>query len=480
MNYSIIRYIMGWVLKFEAAFLCLPALVGFLYHETDDGISYFITACLCLILGFLCTHRKPKNHSLYTKEGFVIVALCWIVMSLFGALPFVLSGDIPSYVDALFETVSGFTTTGASILSDVEALSHANLFWRSFSHWIGGMGVFVFILAITPLLGGSTMTLMKAESPGPSVDKLVPKLKDTSTILYGIYIFLTVLLILLLILFKMPVFEALCTAFGTTGTGGFGIKADSMAGYSPAIQNTVTIFMIISGINYSVYFLLLRRKFKQAFSLEEVWWYLGIIAVSGGIIFLNIRDMFATTGEGLRHTFFQIGSIITTTGFATTDFDLWPSLAKSCLILLMFIGACAGSTGGGIKVSRILILVKSIREELAYIAHPKQVTRIRLNGHVVSRDVVRSANAFMVIYVVLMALSVLLISIDGKSFTTNVTAVIATLNNIGPGLELVGPNGNFGFFSSFSKLVLIFDMLAGRLELLPMLVLFTPSCWKRH
>lgn len=479
MNDSIIRYIMGWVLKFEAAFLCLPALVGILYRETDC-ISYFITALLCLILGCLCTLRKPKNRSLYTKEGFVIVALCWIVISLFGALPFVFSGDIPSYVDALFETVSGFTTTGASILTDVEALSHANLFWRSFSHWIGGMGVFVFILAITPLLGGSTMTLMKAESPGPSVDKLVPKLKDTSTILYGIYIFLTVLLFLLLLLFKMPVFEAICTAFGTTGTGGFGIKADSMAGYSPAIQNTVTVFMIISGINYSVYFLLLRRKFKQAFSLEEVWWYLGIIAVSGGIIFLNIRSMFDTAGEGLRHTFFQIGSVITTTGFATTDFNLWPSLAKSCLILLMFIGACAGSTGGGIKVSRILILAKSIRSELASIAHPKQVTRIRLNGHTVSHDVVRSANAFMAIYMIMMALSVLLISIDGHSFTTNVTAVIATLNNIGPGLELVGPNGNFGFFSAFSKLVLIFDMLAGRLELLPMLVLFCPSCWKKH
>lgn len=479
MNYSIIRYITGWVLKFEAAFLCLPALVGIIYRETDC-ISYFITAVICLVFGILFTYKKPTNKNLYTKEGFVIVALCWIVMSLFGAIPFVLTGDIPSYIDAFFETVSGFTTTGASILTDVEALSHANLFWRSFSHWIGGMGVFVFILAITPLLGGSTMTLMRAESPGPSVDKLVPKLKDTSTILYGIYFFLTLLLVIILIIFKMPVFEALCTAFGTTGTGGFGIRNDSMASYSPAIQNTVTVFMILSGINYSMYFLLLRRKLKQAFSLEEVWFYLGIIAVTGGIIFFNIRDMFATAEEGLRHTFFQIGSIITTTGFATTDFNLWPALSQGCLVLLMFVGACAGSTGGGIKVSRVLILIKSIRKELRGIAHPKQVSKIRLNGHTVPSETVRSTNAFMAIYMIMIALSVLLISVDGQSFTTNVTAVIATMNNIGPGLELVGPTGNFAFFSGFSKLVLSFCMLAGRLELLPMLVLFSPSCWRKH
>lgn len=479
MNYSIIRYITGWVLKFEAAFLCLPAVVGILYRETD-WISYLITAFLCLILGIALTIKKPQSRSLYTREGFVIVALCWTVMSLFGAIPFVLTGDIPSYIDALFETISGFTTTGASILTDVEALSHANMFWRSFTHWIGGMGVFVFILAITPLLGGSTMTLMKAESPGPSVDKLVPKLKDTSTILYGIYFFLTVLLIVILVLFKMPVFEALCTAFGTTGTGGFGIKNDSMAGYSPAIQNTVTIFMILSGINYSMFFIIIQRKWKQVFSFEEVWWYLGIIAAAGGIIFFNIRDMYLTTGEGLRHTFFQIGSIITTTGFSTVDFNLWPELSKSLLALLMFVGACAGSTGGGIKVSRILILCKSIRKELASIAHPKQISKIRLNGHTVSEEVIRSTNAYMAIYFVMLAMSVLVLSIDGHDFTTNVTAVIASINNIGPGLESVGPLGNYSFFSPFGKIVLIFDMLAGRLELLPMLVLFSPACWRKR
>lgn len=479
MNYSIIRYIGGWVLKFEAAFLCLPTLVAIIYRE-KDWISYVITAALCLILGTLLTLKKPTNRSLYPKEGFVIVALCWIIMSLLGALPYVLTGDIPSYVDALFETVSGFTTTGASILTDVEALSHANLFWRSFAHWIGGMGVFVFILAITPLLGGSTMNLMKAESPGPSVDKLVPRLKDTSTILYGFYIFITALLVILLIIQDMPAFDAFCLSFGTTGTGGFGIKNDSIASYSPAIQNTITTFMILSGVNYSMFFILLRRKWKQVFSFEEVWWYLGIIAAAGGIIFLNIRDMYGTVGEGLRHTFFQIGSVITTTGYSTVDFNLWPELSKSILILLMFIGACAGSTGGGIKVSRILLLLKSIKKELSSIAHPKQVSKIRLNGHSVAEETIRSTNAYMAIYCVFLALSILLLSIDGHEFTTNVTAVISAMNNIGPGLNDVGPMGNFSFFSPFGKLVLIFDMLAGRLELLPVLVLFSGSCWRKH
>ncbi len=479
MNYSIVRYIIGWVLKFEAAFLCLPALVGILYHE-KDCIAYFCVAAACLLAGLLLSCRKPTNRSLYTKEGFLIVALSWIIMSLFGAVPFVLTGDIPSYVDAFFETVSGFTTTGSSILSNVEALSHTNLFWRSFTHWIGGMGVFVFIMAITPLLGGSTMTLMKAESPGPSVDKLVPRLRDTSTILYGIYIVLTLAEVLLLVLFDMPVFEAFCTSFGTTGTGGFGVKNDSIAGYSPAIQNIVTIFMILSGINYSMYFLLLRRKWKQAFTFEEVRWYLGIIVVAGCIIFFNIRHLFPTVGEGLRHTFFQIGSIITTTGFASADFNLWPQLSKTCLVLLMFIGACAGSTGGGIKVSRIMILMRTIRKELANIAHPQQVSKVRLGGHAVGHETVRSTNVFMMVYLMLMLLSVLLISIDGHDFTTNFTAVVAAINNIGPGLELVGPVGNFGFFSNFSKIILSFNMLAGRLELFPLLVLLSPACWKKH
>lgn len=479
MNYSIIRYIVGWVLKFEAGFLCLPALIGLLYLE-QDSLSYLFTAAVCLAGGVLLTIKKPASRMLYTREGFIIVALSWIVLSLFGAIPFVLTGDIPSYIDALFETISGFTTTGASILTDVEALSHTNLFWRSFTHWIGGMGVFVFILAITPLLGGSTMTLMKAESPGPSVDKLVPRLKDTSKILYLLYIVLTLVEAFLLLCFGMHPFDAFCTSFGTTGTGGFGIRNDSLAGYSPAIQNIVTVFMILSGINYSVYFLLLRRRLKQALSFEEVWWYLGFIAATGGIIFFNIRHLFSTSAEVLRHTFFQIGSIITTTGFATEDFNLWPQLSKTCLVLLMFIGACAGSTGGGIKVSRILILLKSIKKELTSIAHPQVVTKIRLNGHSVAHEVVRSTNVFMTVYLVILSASILLVSIEGHDFTTCFTAVVATLNNIGPGLELVGPTGNYAFFSVFSKLILMLDMLAGRLELIPMLVLLSPSCWKKH
>lgn len=479
MNYSIVRYIVGWVLKFEAGFLCLPALVGFLYKE-NDSIHYLLTAALCLFVSAFLTHRKPKNRSLYTREGFIIVALSWIVLSLFGAVPFVISGDIPSYIDALFETISGFTTTGASILSNVEALSHANLFWRSFTHWIGGMGVFVFIMAIMPLLGGSTMTLMKAESPGPSVDKLVPKIKDTSKILYAIYIVLTLTQTFLLFVNGMSLFDAMTTSFGTVGTGGFGVRNDSFASYSPALQNIVTVFMILSGINYSVYFLLLRKKFKQAFSIEEVWWYLGFILLAVTIIFTNISHMFPTLEEGLRHTFFQVGSIITTTGFASYDFNLWPQLAKNCLIILMFVGACASSTGGGIKVSRIVILFKTIKKEISSIAHPQEVRKIRLNGHCVAHEVVRATNVFMAVYFMVLFLSVLVIGVDGHDFSTNFTAVVATLNNIGPGMELVGPTGNFSIFSVFSKIVLMFDMLAGRLELFPMLVLFAPSCWRKH
>lgn len=479
MNYSIIRYILGWILRFESFFLLLPALVGFIYQEID-GLVYIAVSVACFLLSYVFTAKKPNDTHIYAKDGFMVVALGWIVMSLFGALPFRLSGDIPSYVDALFEAISGFTTTGASILTDVEALSHANLFWRSFTHWIGGMGVFVFVMAILPLFGGSTMNLMKAESTGPSVDKLVPKVKDTAKILYGIYIFLTLLETLILVLFGMPLFDALCGSFGTTGTGGFGIKNDSFASYSPAIQNTVTVFMIASGINYGMYFLLLRRRFKQIFSLEEVWWYLGIIGIAAVVIFTKIKDLYPTVEESLRHTFFQIGSIITTTGYVTTDYNLWPPLASTFLVVLMFIGACASSTGGGIKVSRIIILAKSIKKEISSIAHPQEVRKIRLNGHTITHEVLRSTNVFFSIYILLLILTTLLISIDGQGFTTNFTAVVATLNNIGPGLDMVGPTGNFSFFSGFSKLVLMFNMLAGRLELYPMLLLLFPVSYKKH
>ena len=478
MNYSIVLYILGCVLKFESAFLVLPALVGLIYRE-HASVSYLAVAVLCLILGVLLTHKKPRSTNLYTREGFVAVALSWIIMSIFGAIPFVLTGDIPFYVDALFETISGFTTTGSSILTDVESISKASLFWRSVSHWIGGMGVFVFIMAILPMMGGSTMNLMKAESPGPSVSKLVPHVKDTAKILYGIYIAITICEATILRALGMPLFDSLTTTFGTVGTGGFGIRNDSIAGYSPAIQITITVFMILSGINYTAYFYILTGKIKELFKIEEVRWYLAIIFGSVAVITWNVRSLYPTFSETLRHAFFQVGSIITTTGYATTDFDLWPALSKTLLVTLMFIGACAGSTSGGIKVSRILILLKTIRKELSLIIHPRQVKKIRMDGHPVDHETLRSANVFLVVYFVLLLTSMLLISVDEFDFSTNFTSVVTVLNNIGPGLNLVGPTQNFSIFSPFSKFVLMFDMLAGRLELFPMMILLMPSTWKR-
>ncbi len=459
MNYLMVLYILGFILRFEAVFLLLPALVGLIYQEAS-GFSYLLTAALCFLFSFLLTRRKPKSSKLYTRDGFVTVAMSWVIMSIFGAMPFVLSRDIPSYVDALFETISGFTTTGASILNDVEALTHAGLFWRSFTHWVGGMGVFVFIMAILPLMGGSTMNLMKAESPGPSVSKLVPHVKDTAKILYIIYLGVTVSEILLLCVFGMPLFDAVTTSFGTVGTGGFGIKNDSFTGYSPALQNIVTIFMILSGINYSFYFCILSKRFRDAFQIEEIRWYLFIILAAVGVISVDTQHMYGSLGETVRHAFFQVGSIITTTGFATTDFDLWPSLSKTILVILMFIGACAGSTGGGIKVSRLVILFKSIKKEISLIIHPREIRKIRMDGHVVEHATLRSTNVFLCIYFVVLLFSTLLVSVDEFDFTTNFTAVVSMLNNIGPGLNLVGPTQNFSIFSVFSKFVLMFDMLA--------------------
>ena len=435
---------------------------------------------LCFLIGKLLSRKRPSPFELYTREGFAVVALGWLILSMFGALPFVITGDIPSYIDALFETISGFTTTGASILSNVEALSHANLFWRSFTHWIGGMGVFVFIMAILPLMGGTTMNLMRAESPGPSVGKLAPRVKDTAKILYQIYIGITLAEMIVLCCCGMEFFDSITTTFGTVGTGGFGIRSDSIAGYSPLIQNIVTLFMILSGINYTAYFCLLSKQFKEAFSIDEVKWYLLIIFASVGIISWNIHGMYSTIGETVRHAFFQVGSIITTTGFATVDFNAWPELSKTILVLLMFIGACAGSTGGGIKVSRIIILFKAAHKELSTMIHPRLVKKTKMDGHVISHETLRSTNAFIAVYLIILFASVLLISVDNYDFTTNFTAVAATLNNIGPGLELVGPTQNFALFSPFSKCILMFDMLAGRLELFPMLIILLPSCWKKY
>lgn len=477
MNYSVIIYILGQLIRVEGVFLVLPAITGLLYKENHAYI--YLGLCLfTYLLGTLLCCRQPKNRQFHTKEGFVTVALGWVVLSMVGALPFTLTGDIPSYVNALFEIISGFTTTGASILTDVEALSYTNIFWRSFTHWIGGMGVFVFILAIVPMMGGSTMHLMKAESPGPSVDKFVPKVKDTAKILYMIYIGITVVQILCLLFAKMPLFDTLTLTFGTVGTGGFGIKNDSLAGYTSLQQNIITFFMIASGVNYSAYFLILSKNVKDAFRMEEVRWYFGIILCSAAIITWNTLPLYSGLAETLKHAFFQVGSIITTTGYSTTDFDLWPELSKTVLILLMIVGACAGSTGGGFKVSRILILMKTIRKELSLMIHPRQIKQIRMNGHIIKEDVLRSANVYTIIYFLLFLLSVLFISIDNLDFTTNFTAVAATLNNIGPGLAKVGPTCNFDCYSVFSKFVLMFDMLAGRLELYPLILAIMPGTWR--
>ena len=478
MNYSIIRYILCRVLEFQALFLILPALVAVIYRESA-GWSYLAVIAGCFILGWFGKRKKPASNVFFAREGFVTVSLSWIILSITGALPFWLSGEIPSYTDALFETISGLTTTGSSILSDVEALSYCNLFWRSFTHWIGGMGVLVLILAILPLAGGYNMHLMRAESPGPSVGKLVPRVKHTARILYGIYIVMTVILVILLLIAGMTPFEALTHAFGTAGTGGFGIVNSSLADYSVFAQAIITIFMILFGINFNVYYLFLIRKPKDAFLHEEMRYYLLIIITAIALITWNVRDMFQTLFEAFHHAAFQVGTIITTTGFATTDFNLWPSFSKTILVMLMFVGACAGSTGGGIKVSRIVILFKMVKNEISHLIHPKRVTQVRFENRVIPKEVWRSAQMFLVSYVAIFAISVLAISLCEFDFTTNFTAVAATLNNIGPGLNEVGPTGNFGIFSVPAKFVLMFDMLAGRLEIFPMLVLLAPSTWKR-
>ncbi len=478
MNYRMILYVLGWILNVEAVFMLPACLTSLLYRE-PSGFSLLITAMICLALGLLIVHRKPKRTQIYAREGFVITALSWMILSVFGALPFLFSGYIPSIIDALFETVSGFTTTGASILTDVEALPKGLLFWRSFTHWIGGMGVLVFVIAILPLAGGSNMYIMKAESPGPSVKKLVPKVRQTALTLYGLYLFITVVEVLFLLLGGMPLFDALTTTFGTAGTGGFGIKNDSIGGYSTYLQVVVTIFMILFGVNFNLYYLIYKKRWKDLRYCTEVFTYLGIIAVSILLVSFNIRGLYDHFGTAVKDAAFQVGSIITTTGFSTTDFDLWPSFSKSILVMLMFIGACAGSTGGGIKVSRIIIMLKTVVKEVDVISHPNNVRKIKVEGKGLEHAVLRSVNVFIMAYLAIFVISVVLISLDNFDLTTNFTAVAATLNNIGPGLSKVGPTANFSAFSGFSKLVLTFDMLAGRLELFPVLVLFSYRTWKR-
>ncbi|HJC24640.1 MAG TPA: TrkH family potassium uptake protein [Candidatus Eisenbergiella merdavium] len=478
MNYRSITYILGWIMRVEGAFLFLPVIVALIYGE-EVWTVYLASAVLTLAAGTLLSRKRGENFQLYAREGYVAVALGWIFMSLIGAVPLWLTGDIPRFVDALFEIISGFTTTGSSILSDVEALSRGGMFWRCFSHWIGGMGVLVFLLQIIPLSSGQTMYLMRAESPGPSVSKLVPKVRKTAFVLYGIYIGMTVLEILFLLLGRMPLYDTLCITFGTAGTGGFAVYSDSMAGYGPYLQIVVTVFMFLFGVNFSFYYLLLTKRVKEAFQIEEVRAYFALFAASSVLIALNLLPQLGNLADSLRHAAFQVSSIMTTTGFATVDFDKWPEFSRMLLVLLMFVGACAGSTGGGIKVSRVLMYTKTIKKELAFLVHPRSVKVILMDGKKMEHTVVRAANIFLITYLGILAVSVLLVSLDGKDFTTTVTAVITALNNVGPGLSLVGPMGNFGFFSDFSKIVLMFDMLAGRLEIFPLLLLFVPYTWKK-
>ncbi len=484
MNYHIIRYVSGWVIALEGMFMIFPAVIALIYAEFSDMGIFLGCAAAYALVGFLLIRRRPKKQGFFAKEGFVMVALSWLALSVLGALPFVLSGSIPSFVDALFETVSGFTTTGASILTDVEAMRYGMLFWRSFTHWIGGMGVLVFMMAVLPMAGGHGMYLMQAESTGPSVSKLVPSIRKTAVFLYAVYFVMTVIqFVLLLTVGEMPAFDAICSAMGTAGTGGFGVKADSFAGYTPAAQIITTVFMVLFGINFNAYFLLLRRRFKEAYKMTEVRWYL---AIYFGVTALVIWNILATlgrdVGETVRHAFFQTASVMTTTGFSTVDFAnpaVWPQASMMLLLFLMFVGACAGSTGGGIKVSRLLLYVKYAAGGFSRMLHTRRIKVLKFDGKAVSADTFRALHVFLFCYVAIFIVSTVVLAFDGFDLTTNATATLATLNNIGPGLGQVGPLGSFAAYSDVSKLMMCFNMLAGRLEIFPIVLLMIPATWKK-
>lgn len=478
MNYRLILHTLGWVLNIEGIAMILPLMCSICYHEWNMAKIFLLCIAFCLLIGISLTRKPVIKKTMYAKEGFFCVGLSWIVLSIFGSLPFILSGTA-SIVDSLFETASGFTTTGASILTDVEILPKGLLFWRSFTHWLGGMGVLVFLVALLPLAGGNNLHLIKAESPGPSVSKLVPKVRSTAKILYLMYLALTVIQIILLIFGGFNLFDALTISFGTAGTGGFGILNSGCATYTPYIQWVITIFMILFGVNFSLYYLLLLGKIRDVLKSEELRTYFGIILTAIVVIVLNCKGMYQNIGDAIRHTAFQVGAVITTTGYSTVDFDLWPTLSKTIMVLLMFVGAMAGSTGGGIKVSRIMILFRSMKKEIFSTLHPNSTKKVSLDGRPVEHSVVRGVNNYMAAYVIIFAISTLLISIDNLSPTTNFTAVLSAINNIGPGLEAVGPTQNFSIFSDFSTLVLTADMIIGRLEIFPFLVLLAPSTWRK-
>ena len=483
MNFRVISKYMGNILMLEGAFMLPAILVALIYKEYSSIPAFVITIALCLAIGYVLSKVKQNNRGIYAKEAYVSVALGWLILSTFGCLPFIISGYIPNFIDAFFETVSGFTTTGSSILTNVELLSNSMLYWRSFTHWLGGMGVLVFLMAIVPMSntkgGGEGLRLMRAESPGPSVGKMTPTLKETARVLYKIYLAMTVILIIVLIMTGMPVFDSIVTAFGTAGTGGFGIKADSMASYSYLTQFVVAVGMMMFGVNFSVYYLILIKQGKLAFRNEEFKVYLGIITLATFIIFCDIAGTYENLGVALLDSFFSVSTIITTTGFATANFDLWPQLSRFLLVLIMISGASAGSTGGGVKVSRLMILLKSIKREIVSVIRPRQVKAVMMDEKPVSEVVIRNTLAYFAVYwFIIIASTFMLTLIDGFDSETTITAVMACINNIGPGLNMVGPAGNFSMFSPVSKIILSLNMLIGRLEIWPMLLLFTPSIYK--
>ncbi|MBR3382300.1 MAG: TrkH family potassium uptake protein [Clostridia bacterium] len=486
MNFRMIARIISFILLVEAAFMLPAMLLCAFGGQSASAIAFLITIGIIIAVSsmlWLISRNAPKGF--YSRDGLICVGFSWIIMSLLGALPFTISREIPNYIDAVFEIASGFSTTGASILTDVEAMSRGMLLWRSTSHWLGGMGVLVFLLALVPISGrndGFTMHLLRAESPGPDVGKLVPRMRETATILYAMYIALTVLDFLFLIFGGMPVFDAVCISIGTAGTGGFGVLNSSIGGYSPYIQTVCTVFMFLFGVNFTCYYLLFCGKIKNVLKDEELHWYVGtaVFAIAAITVTLLIAKTYDTFGETLRHSAFQVGSLLSSTGFATTDFDLWPSFAKAILFCLMFIGASAGSTGGGFKIGRGLLVMKILRRNVRQVLYPNRVQAVRLNGRVVDEDVLRNTNAYLCAYVIIILVSFLVVSVDGFSTTTNLTAVVSCFNNMGPGLEGIGPTLNYSGYSALSKIVLIIDMLAGRLEIFPILVLLSRSAWKRR
>lgn len=479
MNYRMLGYLLGVILMLEAVLMAVPTVVAVIYGESP--LPFLITIAIAAAISLPFVLLKPKNSRIFAKEGFVCVAAAWILLSAVGALPFVFSGAIPNYVDAFFETVSGFTTTGASILSAVEGLPRGILFWRSFTHWIGGMGVLLFVLAVLPSAGGQGIHLMRAESPGPIKGKLVPKMRQTALILYGIYFALSVIMVIALLLCGLPIYDALVNTFATAGTGGFSVLNNSIAGYAnPAAEWVIAVFMLIFGINFNLYYFLLLRRFRDVIRDEELRVYLIVCAVATALIALNVCHLFASASDTLRASFFQVTTIISTAGFATADYNLWPEFSKTVLILLMILGSCAGSTAGGLKISRVLLLVKGIFREIRHILRPRSINVVRLNGEAVPDEVSRSALGYLTLYICIAASTVLLLSIDGFNLETNFTAMLACLNNVGPGLGEVGPTGNFGAYSIFSKLLLAGNMLLGRLEIFPMLILFSPHTWKKR